>query len=525
MKTKLRFLFVVSIISLSVVFSTTGRIFFNDNYGVAFGAPPSYETAYWCGQYGGSCPTPVINDYYVDDDSPNDPGSGTKLDPYRKIVYATNAASSGNTIHVAGGTYPENLIISKTVTLEGGWDGTFSQRDISLNVTIIDGSGDTKSVIKLFNNNPTIDGFTITGGNSLEYEGGGIFIDSGSPYITNNIITQNNSDEQGGGIYIDYASPTITNNTITGNHGGELGGGIMLRAALPNTLITKNIISNNSAEEGGGICNYFTSNVVTNNIIVDNTAVEGGGIYLYGALNQLNTCHISNNTITDNTASSGNGGGIYVDFDAYPTITNTILWGNGDELYVTPGESVFISFSDIDDVNYNGPNNNISADPLFNVDYSLNYGSPAIDTGKNTSSSTYGSVVDDIIGTLRPQDGASGNTGDMSDYDMGAYEMPAMQQAYEENNPDDCDSLIKKWDDINDPIFTTNQPVVAPTNPEAVTGRLDPIFKSDGLTSDTTGYGGPDTTGYGGPDTIGYGGPDTEEDQPDRFDLIHDAFK
>ncbi len=141
---------------------------------------------------------------------------------------------------------------------------------------------------------------------------------------------------------------------------------------------------------------------------------------------------ISNNTIANNTASSGDGGGIYVHFDAYPTITNTILWGNGDELYVTPGESVLISFSDIDDVNYNGPNANISTDPLFvnpsAGDYHLLPGSPAIDTGTNTSDPTYGSVVDDIIGTLRPLDG-DGNgpaSGDGSDYDMGAYEMPEM---------------------------------------------------------------------------------------------------
>ncbi len=72
----------------------------------------------------------------------------------------------------------------------------------------------------------------------------------------------------------------------------------------------------------------------------------------------------------------------------------------------------------------------VTIDPLFinpsTGDYHLLFGSPAIDTGTNTSGSTYGLVVDDIIGTLRPQDGVSGNTGDMSDYDMGAYEMPAM---------------------------------------------------------------------------------------------------
>lgn len=465
MKTKLRFLFVAVIISLGVIFSTTGRIFFNDNYGVAFGnnAPP-YETSYWCGQYGGSCP---INDYYVNDNSPNDPGSGTKLDPYRKIEDAKNAASSGNTIHVAEGEYKENIQISKELTLEGGWDNTFSQRDPDTNVTVIDGNY-AGTVIKILNNSPTIDGFTITHGNATN-EGGAFYIEgTGSPTISNNHIIDNHSDETGGGIYAGSLStyPIIKDNIIELNSSDFVGGGIGLYAASSDTMIVNNVIRNNEAVEGGGIGLYLGSANVVNNIIVGNKVFEvvenqsqvdeytfggkGCGVYIYGPTmgNGMISPIISNNTVANNivivkNAGVGDGGGVYVEFEAFPTITNTILWGNdGDELYYGGGASVFISFSDIDDVNYNGPNNNISADPLFvnssTGDYHLLLGSPAIDTGKDTSSLTYGLVVDDIIGTLRPQDG-DGNgpaSGDGSDYDMGAYEMPAMMQAFVENNPE-----------------------------------------------------------------------------------------
>ena len=74
-------------------------------------------------------------------------------------------------------------------------------------------------------------------------------------------------------------------------------------------------------------------------------------------------------------------------------------------------------------------------DPLFNVDYSLNYGSPAIDAGMDTSSSTYGSVIDDIMGILRGQDGDDNGpvSGDGSDYDIGAYEMPEVQPFVKQN--------------------------------------------------------------------------------------------
>ena len=59
---------------------------------------------------------------------------------------------------------------------------------------------------------------------------------------------------------------------------------------------------------------------------------------------------------------------------------------------------------------------NIDADPHFvNApnDVSLLISSPCIDAGTNASWESLGDVVDDIIGTPRPQ---------MSAYDMGAYE-------------------------------------------------------------------------------------------------------
>ena len=57
--------------------------------------------------------------------------------------------------------------------------------------------------------------------------------------------------------------------------------------------------------------------------------------------------------------------------------------------------------------------------------YELDGSSPCIDTGLDTSDAAYGSVIDDILGVARPQDGdglGAGTTGDGSDYDIGAYE-------------------------------------------------------------------------------------------------------
>jgi len=494
MRIKLKLLFVAVIISLGVIFSTTGRIFFNDNYGVAFGSNAKPVPIY-CGQYGGSCP---INDYYVNDDNTSGPWNGTKALPYNKIEDAINAASSGNTIHVAKGKYLENINTqSKELTLEGGWDETFSQRDPDVNVTTIDGNN-ADTVIKILNNSPTIDGFTITHGNATN-EGGAFYIDgTGSPTISNNHIIDNHSDETGGGIYAGSLStyPVIKDNIIELNSSDFVGGGIGLYAASSDTMIVNNVIRNNEAVEGGGIGLYLGSANVVNNIIVGNKVFEvvenqgqvdeyffggkGCGVYIYGPTmgNGMISPIISNNTVAGNivivkNAGVGDGGGVYVEFEAFPTITNTILWGNdGDELYYGGGASVFISFSDIDDVNYNGPNNNISMDPQFinpsTGDYHLLLGSPAIDAGMDTSSiiySTYGSIVDDIMGILRGQDG-DGNgpaSGDGSDYDIGAYEMPAMQ-AYVENNPEQVSEMEDTLDDRLNYNFEINRPLFFPIN-------------------------------------------------------------
>ena len=64
---------------------------------------------------------PVYSDrkmIYVDDDS-ECPGDGTINWPFCKIQYAIDNASSGDNIFVFSGTYYENIVIDKSVTIEG----------------------------------------------------------------------------------------------------------------------------------------------------------------------------------------------------------------------------------------------------------------------------------------------------------------------------------------------------------------------------------------------------------------------
>lgn len=312
---------------------------------------------------------------------------------YPTIQAAINAASDGDTVLVANGTYYENITLKDGVQVRGA----------GADVTTIDG-GRAGSVVTAIGVGPdtVLDRFTITNGGGSS--GGGIYLDGGSPVITNNVVTQNRlgySGSSGGGIYAYFSSATITHNTISNNSaedGGGIyvtnwpsssgpmpdieynniygnnsfaGGGIYLQISSP--TVRGNTIAANTASAGGGIAANHSSSLIANNIIVSNSAGKygGGGIW---ATNNSSPVIVSN-TVVDNTAS-GSGTGIAVDNQFSLNITNCIVWGNG--LY-----NCTATYSDIQG-GYPGEGN-INADPLFvnaaGGNLHLQRGSPCINAG------------------------------------------------------------------------------------------------------------------------------------------------
>jgi len=119
---------------------------------------------------------------------------------------------------------------------------------------------------------------------------------------------------------------------------------------------------------------------------------------------------ISNATFSGNVAAYG--GGIANYSASNPVISNSIMWndigtsGSEEEIFnpVTGAPcNPIVTYSDIDQVGYDGINGNISNDPLFIGDYYLShiatgqaFDSPAIDWG-NPASLLFGTTRTDGV--------------------------------------------------------------------------------------------------------------------------------
>ena len=369
---------------------------------------------------------------WVDDDfTASTPGWGTTH--FDSIQDGIDAVASPGTIHVADGTYYENIELVGGVQVLGA----------GASVTTIDGSTARAGLpayhVVVGAGNATLDGLTITGGNAdgagNDSIGGGMFNYHTSPTVTNCTFYNNSAWDGGGGMYNENSSTTVTNCTFLSNSTGW-GGGMYNAQSSP--MVINCTFSNNSASNGGGgMYNYANSSPTTISCIFsDNPANWGGGMHNKSASSPMVTnCIFHNNTATswgggmnndesspiitnctfsNNVASTGGSG--MSNGGSSPTVTNCILWNNGDEIVNDVTSTPLVTYCDIQG-GYSGVGN-INAYPMFvnptGGNFHLISSSPCIDAGINV-----GAPTDDIEGTPRPIDGDGDST---ATTDMGAYE-------------------------------------------------------------------------------------------------------
>jgi len=240
---------------------------------------------------------------YVDDDF-NEVTPGWNITHFNNIQQAIDIIEENETIYVYNGIYYENLLINKSITLEGENNSS----------TIIDGnsSGD---VVFVTANYVDIKNFTIKNSYNSTYNFGILFF-AANGNISNCIITDN-----GNGIELIYCEKiNVYGNIIRNNlefgvsiwsvndskvfdniiiNNGESG---IRNYKSKGNIINNNFLKNNSKE---GIYDWYSSDsIVYNNIVLETKELDsnwGDGIEV---------AHSSNCTIEDNYVKNNEGVGI-----------------------------------------------------------------------------------------------------------------------------------------------------------------------------------------------------------------------
>ncbi|HUU82359.1 MAG TPA: right-handed parallel beta-helix repeat-containing protein, partial [Phycisphaerae bacterium] len=312
---------------------------------------------------------------YVDDDNTSGIENGTLTWPFSTVQRAIWAATDGDTVEVAQGTYVENInFLGKAITMRS----TDPDDPAIVAATILDGNQAGSTVTFNHGEGPdsVLKGFTIRNGSGTDYCGAGVHCQGSSPTIEKNVITGNTALAHGGGIYCSGGSPTIRDNRVEGNEARWFGGGIACWNST--ATVTGNLIRDNAAHwYGGGLLVHGpAAPTVRNNVFSGNTGSEGAGIACLYKGSPL----LENNTLTENTAERY-GGAVFGGWECSPVVRNTIAWANaapaGPELAFWDSCQPTVAYSDVQggqapvylgtDCSVTWGSGNLNLDPLMDA--------------------------------------------------------------------------------------------------------------------------------------------------------------
>jgi parallel beta-helix repeat protein len=247
---------------------------------------------------------------YVDDDNKMGPWNGTLKFPYQYIHDAVENATNGDTIFVFNGTYLENLIVDKTLSIIGEKE----------NSTIIDGKY-KGYILHILSDSVILKNFTIR--NSGGFRGNaGIILDEDNCFITQCIFHSTKT-----GLYIRQSNLNEIDN-CTFHHSGE---GLLLE------------FSNNTVIAG---CTFAHNSIGIRLENSTNTQIRFTYLHTNGIAGYFNNSHnidIIHCNISDN---SPNLGGLYFLSCTNIHVVNCNIRHNGAGLSIFSSEALSITDSD-----------------------------------------------------------------------------------------------------------------------------------------------------------------------------------
>lgn len=270
---------------------------------------------------------------------------------YATIVSAISAASSGATIYISPGTYPERLgLIDKDLVLtaatndcgagatsgvtidandaaaaNGGVAQIGGGRNVTFaNLTLTDGTASLGGIVYVGSSaHLVLDNTDLTSGSAASL-GGGLRIYNGTVEMINasRIIGSETTGSNGGGVALAGGTLILRDDSRIGdylqsNTAADLGGGVYLDGGVLTMEDTSRVRSNTATTNGGGVYALNGGDILMEDSAsigwsvstAGNSAVDGGGVYLTGVGATLTMN--DNTSVRYNTASS-DGGGIYV---------------------------------------------------------------------------------------------------------------------------------------------------------------------------------------------------------------------
>ncbi len=304
--------------------------------------------------------TPYDNQIYVDGSFLGQHANGSSSRPYRRVSEALACAPEGSVIHVASGTYHENVLVQgRDVTIEGSGATTIDGGRMGPCVTVF-GSATYGTVLR---------DLTLTNGGGQNSQGGALFVTDSTSVLVDNCVLSHSEGQQGGGAYVRNSSHLrVVDAVVEYNVGRQQGGGLMVDGG--SLVLDESIVRDNATNgDGGGVLVMNSAQVQMDDVVIlrNIAGQRAGGLFLNGGGADLYKVSVSFNSasqqvggvlamnsanvkatgfkVANNSVQNGGVGGMFVDGGVLSLKQATLATNSGAQLFLMNSMSVSIRSS------------------------------------------------------------------------------------------------------------------------------------------------------------------------------------